>query len=419
MGVHVSKEIDQEKEQEEQPLPVQELIPTIMAQMRAHEDHDEKFMDFEEPEDDDTYGVQGMFDGWDLPVGSANGTLLGELLLYYFEWMAAHKVADTSAQAVHGLLLLLLPTDHNFPNWRYLKNLLKKVHANNVVAVDICPNDCIAFYNARHPKFADYQHEHRTKCYKCNASRYLTDSTGKTVTAKVGYYFPMDDWMKSNCKDKDLDQYRDNDVGEFPSGHTRLSRGWYEKMTNNPHMNKEPRNQALIGMADGIPIFKDKNTRGVCPIALRQANQPDSLSKKFNNILLSGLYPCDYWTIDKHTKLLRRKNHKPSTICAMLVLLCDDLQFWYDGKPAVDYTMEKGHLARNYELRVILLFWCGDYPGLGEATNMVHAGYFSCHWCKIMGFYSLGRMIFARYRRYKPHAPSRASHMYIVFMTYL
>lgn len=59
-------------------------------------------------------------------------------------------------------------------------------------------------------------------------------------------------------------------------------------------------------------------------------------------------------------------------------------------------------MSRTFILRTILLFWCGDYPGLGEATNFKHSGYYACHWCKIKGEYCKGltRTIYKGYRRW-------------------
>jgi hypothetical protein len=35
----------------------------------------------------------------------------------------------------------------------------------------------------------------------------------------------------------------------------------------------------------------------------------------------------------------------------------------------------------------MLLYWCGDYPGQGEASGFSHApgGKKACHWCEILG----------------------------------
>jgi hypothetical protein len=41
-------------------------------------------------------------------------------------------------------------------------------------------------------------------------------------------------------------------------------------------------------------------------------------------------------------------------------------------------------------LRAILLFWCGDYPGLGETTSFAHSGTNACHWCWVEGIWGHG-----------------------------
>jgi hypothetical protein len=202
--------------------------------------------------------------------------------------------------------------------------------------------------------------------------------------------------------------------------------GWHEKMTGNPHMNTESRNQALVGMADGMPVFRDKNSRSVLPVALRLAGQPDSVSKKFNNIHLAALFPCDYWIVDKDTGLLKRERHKPSNVGALLVLLVQDLLYWYEGKTVIDYNLAEHDPARKFTLRAVLLFWCGDYPGLGEVTNFSHSGYNACHWCKERGEHSksLHRMVFGRYKRYTTHmlqlhTHDVTQHQYTIAITYM
>ena len=122
-----------------------------------------------------------------------------------------------------------------------MKRLLDQVHTNNVQKVDMCPNDHIAFVDITHPSMPHYKHAHRNKCPHpgCGASRYLTDKTGKTVTAKVGFYFPLDPFLLDIFKDPDLEEYLHHNMGKFPPGHTRRSRGFHEKVLSNPHMNCE------------------------------------------------------------------------------------------------------------------------------------------------------------------------------------
>jgi hypothetical protein len=281
------------------------------------------------PAGEDAFGETGFFAKWDHALGgkednTTNEVLLGELLLYYFEWYCSFKESDASAKAVHGLLSMLIPTNHNIlPQWATLKRMLEAVYHSNVKSVDLCPNNHIAFVDCSHPKLAHYQHSDRQFCPHpgCGAARYVTNRKGKRVAAKVGYYFPLDPFLQDIFKDPDLLEHMHHNTGQFPPGHTRHSKGWYDKITNNPHMNKETRNQALIGMADGMPLFRGKNSRSCVPVAVRLAGQPDSVSKRFNNIHLTALYPCDFWVTDKDTGLLKREKHKPSNIGALLVLL--------------------------------------------------------------------------------------------------
>ena len=341
--------------------------------------------------------------------------LLGELLLTYFEWMCVHKPTDASAKAVHGMLSLIVPPNTtNLPAWKDLHHLLKIVYENVAVEVDLCPNDHIAFVDATHPKLlaAGYKHAHRQFCPHpgCGAARYIiVDGVKRAV--KRGYYYPLDSYMTNLFRDTDTETYRDHsrEAGEhiFPPGHVRHSKGFYEKVKNNPHLRGETRNQGLIAMADGIPLFRSiRTSKGVNVGAIRQANQPDYISKMFGKIHLSFLYPGEFWVFDEITKKPKRLKAKPKNLGPMQQLLVDDLLHWYDGKIVTDYSKLPDDPQYRFCLRAILLLWCGDYPGLGEATNFVHAcGYNACHWCKMKGEHSAGlsRTMYKEYRRYCDH----------------
>jgi hypothetical protein len=85
-------------------------------------------------------------------------------------------------------------------------------------------------------------------------------------------------------------------------------------------------------MADGIPLFRSTTTSlSVTVGALRQANQPDYISKLFGKIHLSFLYPGEYWIVDESTKKQILHKAKPANLGPLIMCLVD-LLHWYDGK---------------------------------------------------------------------------------------
>lgn len=173
-------------------------------------------------------------------------------------------------------------------------------------------------------------------------------------------------------------------------------------------MAEDSRNQALVGMSDGIPLFRDKlSNRTVVPIALRTANLSDHMSTKFNHIHLAALYPGEHWTImEEDPTQFERVPKKPKNLGPLMHVLVDDLLFWEDGQPVVDHSLALDDPRRSFQLHALLLYWQGDYPGLGEASNFAHQGHNACHWCKIKGAYGSGvnREMYGGYIRFvRPH----------------
>lgn len=124
---------------------------------------------------------------------------------------------------------------------------------NSDCRIDCCINDCILFYDATN--FEDYQHAHRTKCYICGERRYVEQPGARGNKArKTVYFFPVTGWLQSLFRRPDLCKYLSNQTSpsQYPSGHVRRSSGWYTKVTQNARMNKDERNQALIGSCDGV-----------------------------------------------------------------------------------------------------------------------------------------------------------------------
>jgi len=159
--------------------------------------------------------------------------LLGELLLMYFEWMSAHKVTDACAKSAYALLSALLPADANGGSWGTARKMLEAIYDQSVVCVDLCPNDCIAYYDCKHPTMAHYKHAHRTYCPDCGADRHLTHKDGTTRAAKTGYYLPCGTWFRDLFKIDGLGKELSTDAStRRPVGHVSRSRGWNKKVSS-------------------------------------------------------------------------------------------------------------------------------------------------------------------------------------------
>ena len=166
------------------------------------------------------------------------------------------------------MLSVMVPKDSTSMPVKFskLKAMLDAVYDHNVTTVHICPNDCIAFWDATHPKLTahvgespehsnGYLHAHRSSCPKCQADRYITIE-GREVPAKVGYFFDPDGYMTGIFRDTDpkKEEFRRAFFGTHNTGHTSRSRGYHRKMSTE-HMRQESRNQALIAMSDGNHMF--------------------------------------------------------------------------------------------------------------------------------------------------------------------
>ena len=176
------------------------------------------------------------------------------------------------------------------------------------------------------------------------------------------------------------------------------------QMTSNPAMNGDTRNQGLVGLSDAIPLFRSKSSRSVLPVVFRTLNVPDELSMKFRYTHLSCLIPCHFWRIGEASGQFERVERKPSNICAAMHAIVDDLLHWEEGEPMEDHSKRADAIDRFFRLRVLLLYWCGDYPGQGESSGFSHSAMSShaCHWCNDVGKYSkmLNRQKYCDYYRY-------------------
>ena len=76
-----------------------------------------------------------------------------------------------------------------------------------------------------------------------------------------------------------------------------------------------------------------------------------------------------------------------------------------EGFRIVDHSKDVSDPDRIFWLKVILLFWVADYPGMAKCAAMKHAGAYGCHWCKGFFFpHSTGHNVCIHNRRRLRHS---------------
>jgi hypothetical protein len=344
---------------------------------------------------------------WD-PVGlldqqSENDAQLTspEIVLLFLDWMCKHKLTDSAAKDLWTLMTRFMPEGVDLPAFHTLKTMLHKSEDEYVQRLDICPNDCIVYWNSTHLA-TPYSHAHRTLCPVCRHPRYVTDPKDNNLKpAKTLFFFPLSPYVRSLYRRRELVPYLLHDVDHAPEGHVLRSRGFQMKIRDNKHMNGDHRNLGLIGTTDGVPFFDDQR-RGAWPFVLRCANLPDGLSMHMANCHVALLSANEFWEVDSAAGVLRRKIRAPKSLKPHLSVLVDDLLgAYHKGVPCVDSSLRLGQPNRRFTCRALLLYWTGDYPAIALSSG-THSK--TCHWCrkKSSAAPEVSRRVWGDYREYLP-----------------
>jgi hypothetical protein len=156
---------------------------------------------------------------------------LGEIIFTVFDWMTTNKSTISSTKDIWEFTRSLFPEDNDMGMFEDAMHILKRHRLETLQIIPVCVKMCVAYWNPTHPKMQgrEYQNAHRTRCPRCQESRYLSD--GKTERRRI-YYFPYKEWMQDIFTKPDLSSTMDNDllVTDYPSGHVRRSEGWRQKV---------------------------------------------------------------------------------------------------------------------------------------------------------------------------------------------
>jgi hypothetical protein len=93
------------------------------------------------------------------------------------------------------------------------------------------------------------------------------------------------------------------------------------------------------------------------------------------------LAPSEEISYDEHGKTFVLKRDPPNIQCVLLVFVDELLHGQGTGFRTRDFSRPVSDPAHWFWLKVILLFFMGDYPGQGKVANMMHTGVQACHWC--------------------------------------
>jgi hypothetical protein len=169
--------------------------------------------------------------------------------------------------------------------------------------------------------------------------------------------------------------------GRLLPAHSHRSDGWRRKVTENPNINADSRHQALAAGCDGIPFHKDKQASSGWPFVITSESLPVGAYRKNQHQHMFALAPSEEIRYDEHGHTYKHKRDPPSVQCVLQVL-ADELLIGQDtGFNLRDFSRAVDDPEHNFWLKVILLFFMGDYPGQSKVANMVHAGKHACHWC--------------------------------------
>jgi hypothetical protein len=106
---------------------------------------------------DEEYDPLGLNDhDPDKPMIGTAGLSEGELALFVLDWIAAHKITDKAGKDIWNMIQCVLPEGTSMRTFWAVKKSMRAHELSSVVPIEICPNDCVAYFNSVHLKGVQY-----------------------------------------------------------------------------------------------------------------------------------------------------------------------------------------------------------------------------------------------------------------------
>lgn len=293
------------------------------------------------------------------PLYSGSSITLLEAVAEHLFWFTNHP--GTSKQAVSDILSMqhhtILPKGNVLPDSYQKAMKVAQPFMMKPITYDVCPNDCIIFRNNN----SDLE-----KCPKCSANRFKSE--GKS--ARTFQYLPLGPRLKRLFGTSSLAKL----VQEHGMSSTTVlhdihdSPSWKYAYGSSGVFEGDSRGISLNLCSDGVNPFSHlRCSYSMWPIVMTLLNLPRRIRNEYCNMLLIGIIPANN----------KKEAHN---IHPYLEVLVDELL------SLSNVVLYDAYKEVNFKLKVEVLFYCLDYPGIGKLFNFHGAGsYKGCLWCDIKG----------------------------------
>ena len=293
------------------------------------------------------------------PLYNGASITLLETVVEHLLWFAEHP--GISKEALSNLLHVqhhrVLPPGNILPeNYEAAMKLVEPFLITPVV-FHVCPNDCIIFRG---------KHAHLDQCPRCHLNRFITG----TVPAKRFTDLPigprlermfgtpnLSEIVQSHCSRSDGNLYDIHD-----------SKVWERSYSAQGLFAGDLRGIAFALCTDGVnPYSQNRTSYSMWPIVMTVLNLPRHIRYLPSSLYLVGIIPGN------GTK-------EPNSLQPYLEIVVDEIL------SLSSRSMYDAYREAPFSLKVDILYYTLDYPGIGKVFNTMGSGaYQACVWCDLNG----------------------------------
>ena len=285
----------------------------------------------------------------------ANVTVF-EAVAHHLQWFTAHPGTskDALSDILHTQHYKILPQPNMLPSSYSAAMKVVEPFLVQPLVLDVCQNDCVIFRG---------KNATLNECPVCNSKRYKRRFLYLPLGPRLERIFGTRSLAKLVQDHEHLTSTSDEILYDVQS-----SPIWKAAYSTEGVFRGDCRGIAFGLCADGVNPFSHlRTTYSMCPIVLSLLNLPRSVRYNFGNLFLVGIVPGN-------------GRQEAKSIQPYLEVLVDELISLSHRKLYDTYQQAE------FELKVEVLQFILDYPGIAKVFNINGAGaYKGCAWCNIRG----------------------------------